>query len=73
MQVGKVERGPGNARGGREATEERMAARRTNVQTHNLNKAWPTQPPGLWASHGPTHHFKLRHRAAQGPLLAVHK
>lgn len=22
---------------------------------------------------GPTHHFKLWHRAAQGPLLAVHK
>lgn len=41
-------------------------------QTHNL-KPGSTQPQGLWASHGPTYHFKLRHRAAQGPLLAVHK
>lgn len=33
-------------------------------------------PPSLrdaWASPGLTHHFKLWHRAAQGPLLAVHK
>lgn len=73
MQVEKyrgTQKRPGR---GSKATEERVEVRRTNVQPDTKPKARAHPAIGPLGSHGPTHHFKLRHRAAQGPLLAVHK